>query len=186
MKKAFFRSSLAMKTVLAGITASFLLASSFPAAAKENTDVLVGIKTLSMLNRELPSPLVMGIVFDPNNPDSKESADAIKAVLDNGVNTSEGVAVAGRLIPLSEINKLSEVSFAFITKGAKAHFDTIAQISASNRILTMTTDIDCVRANKCVLGIDSQNVVQIYFSRAASETAKIDFDSAFIMLVKKV
>jgi len=157
-----------------------------PATASEGTDVLVGIKTLSMLNRELPSPLVMGIVYDPSNPESKANAEAIKALMDKGVKTSEGQAVSGELLPLSKINDLANVSFAFIASGVQNHFDDIAQISAAHNILTMTSDLDCVRANKCVLGIASKNVVEIYLSRTASETAKIDFDSAFIMLVKKV
>ncbi|MDD4616076.1 MAG: hypothetical protein PHW76_03030 [Alphaproteobacteria bacterium] len=186
MSKAFFIFSRLKKTMAAIAAVGFLFALAVPAAAKENTDVLVGVKILSMLNRELPAPLVMGIVYDPGNSESKSSAESIKAVLDAGVKTSEGAGVSGRLIPLAEIDKLSQVSFAFITTGVKAQFDRIAQISASHGILTMTSDIECVRANKCILGIESQNVVQIYFSRAASETAKINFDSAFIMLVKKV
>lgn len=157
-----------------------------PAKAASDRDVLVGIKTLSMLNGDLPSPLVMGIVYDPANAESKASAESIKAVLDRGVKTSEGEKVSGLLVPLSELGKSPKMSVAFVTPGVKDHFDAIGRMAAANNILTMTSDIDCVRANKCVLGIASKNVVEIYFSRAASEMAKVDFDSAFIMLIKKV
>lgn len=186
MRSAFLRFFCSSGQSFFAIFLFFVLLCSSPVEAKENTDVLVGIKTLSMLSRELPESVTMGIVYDPDNPESKASAGAIKKILDDGVKTSEGTVVSGRLIPLAEIGQLKDVNLAFVTKGARTQFDAIAQISVSNNILTMTTDIDCVRENKCILGIETQNAVQIYLSRAASEMAKIDFDSAFIMLVKKV
>jgi len=186
MPKDFFRFLNFVKIGVVAFAIGWCVFAIEPATASEGTDVLVGIKTLSMLNRELPSPLVMGIVYDPSNPESKANAESIKALLDKGVKTSEGTAVSGQLLPLSKINELANVSVAFITTGVRDHFDAIAQLSATHNILTMTSDLDCVRANKCVLGIASKNIVEIYLSRAASETAKINFDSAFIMLVKKV
>ncbi len=161
---------------------------SIPSLAKETerTDILVGLKTLPMLGDPLSPPVYMGIVYDQNNPQSKADAEAIKAVLGSGAKTQEGESVTGVMVPLSDIGKLSQVKMAFVTVGLKDHFDTIAQAASAHNVLTMSADMDCVKANKCVLGIISKPVVEIYFSRIASETAKIDFDPAFIMLIKKV
>lgn len=156
------------------------------AQATDRTDVLVGLKTLPMLDQAISPPVVVGIVYDPNSATSKADAEAISSVFDGTVKTPDGQRVTGLLIPISELGKLSQVKMTFIAQGVDDHLDAIAQAASAQNVLTMSTDLKCVRTNKCVLGIVSEPAVEIYFSRAASETSKIGFDSAFTMLIKKV
>lgn len=172
--------------IVAGLALSLGLALPIQATATERTDLLVGIKTLPMLSHELLPPLVLGIVYDPANPESKNDAEAMKAVLDSGMGVQDGRHISGLMVPVANLAGLSQVKMVFIAKGLRSHFDAIAEAAKAHNILTMSSDMECVRENKCILGISSEPVVEIYFSRVASELAKIDFDAAFIMLIKKV
>lgn len=169
---------------LAFVVLTLLLSPSSFAKDTESTDVLVGLKTFPMLDSFPSGAVVVGIVYNPAVAESKTDAEAIKAVLDSNVKSTG--KVSGLMVPVSDLGKLAQVKVAFVAKGVKGHFDDVAQMAAAHNVLTMSTDMDCVRANKCVLGIISKPIVEIYFSRIASESAKIDFDPAFIMLIKKV
>lgn len=50
----------------------------------------------------------------------------------------------------------------------------------------MSTDLGCVKANKCILGLVSKPSVDIYYSKSAADAAKITFSPAFTMLVKQI
>ena len=50
----------------------------------------------------------------------------------------------------------------------------------------MTSDLDCVKANRCILGIVSRPNVEIYLSKSAAEAAKVGFSQAFIMIAERV
>lgn len=171
------------------LTAVAVLASvtfAWSAHATDRRDLLVGVKTLPMLDNAPRGALTIAIIFDPANSDSRADAEGIKAIIDAGLETADGAHIAGHLLPINDIQKLSDARLAFVTQGLTRYFDAIAQAATAAGSLTMSADLACVRANKCVLGIVSRPVVEIYYSRAASEATKVDFDPAFTMLVKKV
>src|SRR5262249_25135340 len=119
--------------------------------------------------------------------DSKADADAIKAAIDGGIEAPGGGKLTATQVGIGETAKLSGAKIAFIARGVPVSaFDAINNAAAANGVLTMTTDLDCVRANKCILGIVSKPSIEIYYSKAASDAAKIGFSQAFAMLVKQV
>ena len=152
--------------------------------ALEQIDLSIGLKTLPLLSTKLSGAVVMAIIFDPANAASKSEADQLQALLGSGLDAPGGVRISGMLVPISDLAKLSQAKLAFVTTGNKGAFDAIAAASAG--ILTMSTDLDCVRSNKCVLGIVSKPSVTIFYSRAAADAAKISFAEAFAMLAKLV
>ncbi|MDD5587409.1 MAG: hypothetical protein PHY92_10740 [Alphaproteobacteria bacterium] len=159
---------------------------SFPAWATDKTDLTVGLKTTPLLINKITGTAAMAVVFDPSNAASKAEADEIKGIIDSGLEAPGGVKITALMVPVSELNKLGEAKMAFITNGLKASFDAIAPAAASAGVLTMSTDLECVKNNKCVLGVVSKPSVEIYYSKSAAEAGKVGFAQAFTMLVKQV
>lgn len=128
----------------------------------------------------------VAIVYDSTGPESKADAESIKNKIDNGIGVPSGLKLTSKLISISELDKLADVKLVFLASGVPpAGFEPVSKASSSG-ILTISTDLACVRTNKCVLGIESKPRVSIYYSPVAAESAHISFVSAFLMLVKQI
>lgn len=173
-----------MKNKLFATLALAMLAT--PAFAFEQTDLSVGLKTLPMLTNKLSGSAVAAVVYDPANADSKAEADVIKGLIDANPDAPGGVKLTSLLVGVADLAKLSGAKLAFVTKGLSSKFDAVSAAAASAGVLTISTDIDCVKGNKCVLGISSKPTVEIFFSKAAADAGKIGFSQAFTMLAKQV
>jgi hypothetical protein len=171
---------------ITGVACASVMFLCFSAQAADKADLTVGLKTLPLLINKITGSATMAVIYDPANPASKTEADEIKGILDGGIDAPGGVKITGALVPVSELGKLSDAKLAYVTGGLKSSFDAIASAAASSGVLTMSTDLDCVKSNKCVLGIVSKPSVDIFYSKAAADTGKVGFAQAFMMLAKQI
>lgn len=155
-------------------------------AATDREDLAVGMRTLPLLTTAIIGEATLAIVYDPDNHASKEEADGIKAILDSEFEAPGDLKLVSALVPVGNLAKMAGSRIAVLTGGLSAHYDAISAAAASSSILTMSTDMSCVRSNKCVLGIVSKPHVEIYFSKTAADAAKISFAEAFTMLAKLI
>ncbi|HWI85524.1 MAG TPA: hypothetical protein VNT42_04270, partial [Sphingomonas sp.] len=81
---------------------------------------------------------------------------------------------------------LAGIRVAFVTQGLRAGQADLASVAARQSILTVTSDVGCVQAGHCAVGVSSLPRIQIIVSRAACRAANIQFGSAFLMLVKEI
>jgi hypothetical protein len=88
------------------------------------------------------------------------------------------------MVSVDDLSKLSSSKVAVVTKGSCTN--NVAEVAAKQGILTMTSDLDCVKANRCVLGIISRPSVEFYLSTSAAGAAKVGFSQAFIMIAERV
>lgn len=165
------------------VTSSFATASF---AATDQADLSVGMKTLPLLTNKITGSAVLAIVYNPANPISKEEATSIKAILDNGFAAPGDLKLTGIYVPVGELGKISGSKIAILTSGLDVDYNAIGATAAKNGVLTMSTDLNCVRANKCVLGIVSKPHVEIYYSPEAANASRISFEQTFTMLVKQI
>ncbi|MFA4995360.1 MAG: hypothetical protein WC521_08690 [Bdellovibrionales bacterium] len=157
------------------------------AYATDKTDIAVGMKTLSMLNVKPSGIITVAVVYDPTSVASKADADSIKEEIDNGVDVPRGIKLDSVLVSTNELGKLERAKIIFIAKSvAIRNFDAISVAASNAGALSISTDIDCVKANKCVIGIVSKPNVEIYLSTLAAERAKIGFAQVFMMLTKQI
>lgn len=94
-----------------------------------------------------------------------------------------GDTVTTVMAPVTDLAKLSGAKLGFIARGACTN--TVSEAVAARNILTFSTDIECVKAGKTILGVVSNPNIQIYYSKSAAEAAKISFVQAFLMLVRQ-
>jgi hypothetical protein len=156
-----------------------------PAWATDATDLDVGLKTLPLMSRRLDGPINMAIVFDPDNARSKDDALAIKAAADRRSAGVNGQGLVAMPVAASDLVSFKGAKVIFVAQGVgDAVFDLVAQVAASDGLLSISADLRCVRASKCILGIVSRPTVEVYFSRHAGDAAHIGFSPAFIMLAR--
>ncbi len=180
MKNPRFLRSFAVLVAIA----SFLCGLASPACAADKADLSVALKTLPLLTNKITGSAVLAVVYDPANAQSKADADALKTALDAGIEAPGGIKITGLMVPLSDVGtKLSQAKLAFITTGSCT--DAVSAAAGSSSVLTITTDLECVKTNKSVLGVVSSPSVEIYYSKTAADLAKIGFAQAFTMLAKQ-
>lgn len=155
-------------------------------AATDRGDISAGMKTLPLLTNKMAGTVKLAIVFDPANPASKQEAYGIKAILDSGFEAPGDLQLIGILVPVNGLGGMAGSRIAVLTNGLNAHYDSISTAAAAYNILTMSTDLGCVQNNKCVLGIVSQPHVEIYYSQAAADAARISFGKVFSILANKI
>jgi hypothetical protein len=155
--------------------------------ATDQLDLKVGLKVLPLLTNKITGAATAAIVYDPANADSKAEADSIKAIIDGGIEAPGGIKLTSLLVGVGELGKLSGAKIAFLAQGiSSANLDAVNKAASDAGVLTMSTDLDYVKANKCVLGVVSKPSVQIYYSKAAADAGKIGFAQAFTMLVTQI
>jgi len=156
------------------------------AAATDQVDLSVGMKTLPLLTSKIEGMATVAIIYDPAVPASRDEAAGIKAVLDGEFVAPGDLKITALLVPANNLGKMAGSKIAVLTSGLNGYYDAIDAAARAGNVLTMSTDLDCVRANKCVLGIVSKPHVEIYYSKIAADAAKIGFASAFTMLAKQI
>lgn len=155
-------------------------------AETDKSDLSVGMKTLPLLTDKITGNASLAIIYDPSNPASQREAGNVKAILDSGFEAPGDLKLRGVLVPVGDLGKLSGSRVAILTGGLRGYYDAISRAASSRSILTMSTDMACVQAGKCVLGIASKPHVEIYYSKEAADNAKISFGQVFTLLVKQI
>ncbi len=158
---------------------------SLPALATEQSDIDASLKALPLLINKISGDATMAIVYDPADATSKNDAQAIQSIVQAGVQIPGGGKLSTILVGINELGKLSRAKIAFLTPGITSHYDDINTATSAASILTFSTDIDCVKAAKCIIGVVTKPSVIIYYSKPAAEAAKIEFSQNFSMLVKQ-
>ncbi|MDE3060925.1 MAG: hypothetical protein KGJ06_07930 [Pseudomonadota bacterium] len=178
-KRCLFQLSVAV-ALIAGLLATPALADT------SRADLSLGMKTLPLLANKITGETTLAILFDPANPDSKTEAEHISAILEEGFEAPGDVRLISQLVPVDRLDKLSGSKIAVLTGGLDAYYGVIGPAAAKDNVLTMSTDLGCVRAHQCVLGLVSRPHVEIYYSSGAADAAHIVFGPIFLRLVTPV
>jgi len=88
-----------------------------PVWATDQMDLSVALKTLPLLTNKITGPAIVAIVYDTANAESKADAEAIKAIIDSGLEAPGGVKLAAQMTGTGELSKLSGTRIAFLAHG---------------------------------------------------------------------
>lgn len=168
--------------VLAAGAVALCSASATPAAP---LNVPVAVRVLSFLQPPPSGVTPVGIVFEPGNAVSEGDAAALERSIGGGLSAGRAL-VRTRRIPVTALSGMAGLRAAFVTGGLRNEQAGVAAAAARLSVVTITSDLDCVAAARCIVGISSTPRVQITVSRAAARSANIHFGSAFLMLVKEI
>ncbi|MFT3964975.1 MAG: YfiR/HmsC family protein [Sphingobium sp.] len=135
-----------------------------------------------------PAPVrdvVAAIIYDPGDPASSAEAASIEKQVGGGL-TAGKATIRVRRVPVGQLAALTGAQVAFVTAGLRDYQTDIAAAAQRSGALTITSDLGCVTAGRCAVAVSGGTKVQITVSRAACKAARVQFGSAFLMLVKEI
>src|SRR5579871_6151304 len=91
-----------------------IIAMAQPVRATDRQDLSVALKTLPLLTNKIPSPAPIAIIYDPSSAESKTDAEAIKSIIDSGLEAPGDIKLVPQLVSTGELSKLSGVRIAFL------------------------------------------------------------------------
>ncbi|HEU5048558.1 MAG TPA: hypothetical protein VFT64_12030 [Rickettsiales bacterium] len=158
-----------------------------PALATDQLDISTGLKTWLLVNERPTGVIKVAVLFDESNPLSKADAQTIKDDMDKGIGIPGGVEVTAGLVASNDATQLAGARVAFLTDGmSETAIRTAGKTALKAGVLTISTNLNCVAMEQCIIGIISKPRVEIYYSATAAEAAHISFSPAFIMLVRQL
>ena len=172
MNFTLFRLS-AAKTGLAAVCVLALMSGAAQAATDKDMQLLS--KAIGFV--EGGAGKDVAVLFDAGNAASAADADAVMGLLG-------GAGLNGTKVAVSGVGGAA-AKVLYVTQGLNGSWDAIAGAAASGKKLTATMDDGCVKAGKCVLGVQSAPSVEIKVSKAASAAAGVGFGAAFKMMIKE-
>ncbi|MEI6558728.1 MAG: hypothetical protein WCO00_10000 [Rhodospirillaceae bacterium] len=159
-----------------------------PAPSRAETtvkDVLVAVRTLGFVANPPVGPVDLAVVFDPAQPLSLTDMKTVRTVLNTGIVI--GTALVRPVpVPVTELDRLTGFRFVLLTDGLGPHVHTIADMTRGLGVLTISTDLSCVRGGQCVMGVASEPRVQVLVNRAASDAAAVRFAVSFRMMITEL
>jgi hypothetical protein len=76
--------------------------------------------------------------------------------------------------------------FVLLIGDVQNYRQAIFERTRGQGIVTISTDLDCVRAGLCVMGVAAEPRVQVLVNRAASDAAAVEFMLAFRMMITEL
>jgi hypothetical protein len=146
-------------------------------AATTTRDLQVIARAVGFLNG-LPRGVVdVAIVDGPG-------ADALLAAMGRNL-TAGGITLNPRRVSVGAL-ATSGVRVIIVPEGQGAYHAAIAAAARRLNAVTLSTDMSCVRANRCVVGVASSPRVEIVVSHAAAAEARVSFAQAFRVMIREI
>ena len=162
-----------------------MLAGAFSAQAETSKkDVQIASRAVSFMTNAPTGAVTAAVVYDPANAASKADADAIVAAIGGGLKAGKATLTA-KLVSTDSLGDLAGAKVVFIAEDTASQHAAIFSASSAQSILVISTDMSCVDAGNCIVGVASKPKVEIVVSKAARAAAGIDFKPAFLMMVKE-
>ena len=149
-----------------------------------NLNVPVASRVVGFAQTAPSGVVTAAIIYEPGNAASEADAASIEQKVGGGM-TAGRATIKVRRVPVSALGGLAGARIAFVTTGVRDQQD-VAAAASHGSILTITSDLACVQAARCVVAITGGSQPQITVSRAAAKAANVRFGSAFLMLVKEL
>jgi hypothetical protein len=145
-------------------------------------DVKIGLHVLDFIATPIETQASFGIIFDAHNRESSENAKLINNFLTREAARNQAVP-RPLLVDIRQLDAIPPLRAAIIADKMKPYFETLSAFGRRTATVTMSSDLDCVRANKCTIGISSAPKVEIIVSTQQVQASAIQFSDAFRMMV---
>jgi len=158
-----------------------------PWAQAETTrkDLLVMARMISFLSTRPSGVVHVAIVYAPGNAESRQDADGLLATLGSGL-TVGSLTLVPLLVPVDQLQTMAGVAAVVVTAGLDSYFDAIFHTTAALKLVSLSSDFNCVRSGKCVVSVRSEPKVDIVVSRAAAELSSVAFVAAVRLMITEI
>ena len=169
-----------MKKLLLALLVAGLLPFDVHAGMSER-DLQVAARTFGFVSGIPKGEVIVAIVHDPANADSKSEADELNNLMGGGLKVAKHT-LKPKLVPINAID-LSGTKVAVVTAGLSGKFSEIFAAASGANIMTISSDFAYVDSKQCVMGVAAQPAVKIQVSQAASTATGLEFSQALKMMI---
>jgi len=172
----------ALSLVMAGALCVLPIRSSLAGAADK--DFMIAARALTFLEVPPKGSAEIGIIRDPADPASVKDADTAKTVIGEGLSVGD-LTVRARFLTPSEVQGANGLAALLVTGGTPAVFQEVAAAGKSRKLLTITTDPACIRADLCAVLVRSEPKIQVLANSRVVQQDGIAFSQTFAMMIKE-
>jgi hypothetical protein len=83
-----------------------------------------------------------------------------------------------------EVGALGGAEVLFVTRGV--NYAAVGAEARARRVITIGSDIACVRSGACVIGISTDPTVEIIVNHTAAAAVGASFKAAFRMMIQEI
>jgi hypothetical protein len=159
------------------IAAAAVILSANANATTNARDLQVAARAVGFINGLPRGAIDVAVVDGPG-------ADAVLAAMGTGVSAG-GVTLSPRRVSLNLL-AASGARVIIVPEGQTTSHPAIAAAAVRLRAVTLSTDMACVRAGYCVIGVTAQPRVEIVVSRRAARAAHVSFAQAFRVMFREI
>ncbi len=155
---------------------------SFNASASTSNKELTVIAKIAKLCKTFSSDYTYSLIYNDITPESVADKKAIIEYFDKKDLKISTVRLEDTL-SLEKINS----NIVILANGLNSADQLrISEILNNKSLITVSTDLECVENNNCLLGIEVAETIKIYFSIKIYEQTKLKFDPTFNFMVKQI
>jgi len=145
-------------------------------------DIKIGVHVIDFVSNPSAGKNSIGVIFDSR---IKESADDAQAIFDSLTSTLPHAPNAAKpvMVDIRDLDESQGMRAAIVADHMKPFYDKLSSYGRKTGTLIISTDLDCVRAAKCTVGIASSPRVEIIVSTQQAQASGIQFSEAFRMMV---
>ncbi len=155
------------------------------AAQTTARDAQIIARALSFSDAGPTGTLEIGIVYAPDQANSVRQAESLRASIGDSL-VAGRVTLRSRLLPVDQLAAATGLAGLFVTSDLGPYLDAIAATAQRLHIPTISNEMACVRAARCILAFSSQPNVEIVLNHDAANKAGVHFTAAFRMLVREL
>jgi hypothetical protein len=152
------------------------------AGATSPKDIKIGVHVIDFVTNPPAGKNAVGVIFDSKVKESVDDAqiifDALKAFLPHSATAAKPV-----LVDIRDLDDAQGLRAVVVADHMKPFYDKLSAFGHRTNALILSTDLDCVRAEKCTVGIASAPRVEIVVSSKQAQASGITFSEAFRMMV---
>ncbi len=156
-----------------------------PAVSHADTakDLGVAARALTFLENGPSGRATLGVVFDPSKPASVAEKNALMAALGSGY-AAGALTLVGKPVEASDVAGVSGVQALFVTGGV--NYAAVGAAAKGRKLITIGSDIACVRSGGCAMGVATDPKVDITVNRATAAAVGATFKAAFRMMINVI
>ncbi len=171
-----------LNRILSAILLASLAAPAGWAASLPPSEIQILGKALTFLDPPLAGDLVVAIVYQAGNPDSRRDAESLAAEIGTSLHIGEAV-LTPRVVASTA---LAGSRFALVITALGAASAAVIEAARTQHALCVTADLAAVQAGTCTMAIRSDRRVEIFVNREAANQAGLAFATAFRIMVHEL
>jgi hypothetical protein len=147
-------------------------------------DLRLMAQSMGFLLRPPTGTREVGIVYPAGSVVGQAEAERIKAAFGAGLQAGP-LTLVPRLLTVAEAVHEEQAAALLLTDAALPQANALAAAIAGKGMLTIASDPAVVTNGEAVMAVRSEPRVEIYVSRAAAQTAGVEFSTAFRMMIQE-